>query len=390
MTNALDGPIYLGLFIILFIVQCILSTVHKKELWKHVGIGLGVTVGTAVLASIPFMYHFKSFVTGVAVNCPPSFLQNMRFGPVMLEGAEKCQHSPFWMVWLLWGFFFYCGGYLIYSLINKKKAIRKHLSIEGTQTEHLLIVLFVVSILLIIFPEFFYFKDIYPAHFRSNTMFKLGYQAFIMFSIISGYSIVRAMHSIRLRGTRIFLILLIPQLFLVSVYPLFSVRSYFDSLRTYKGLDGLAWLREQYPDDYSGIRWINKQQLTTHYSLPPVIVEADGESYTDYARISAFTGLPTIIGWPVHEWLWRGTYDVVAPRREDVRTIYTSDDIEITRDVLKRYDVRYIVVGGMEREKYPDMKEDKFAMLGERVFTQGSFSVYAVYPDVYSPLDNVQ
>jgi uncharacterized membrane protein len=191
----------------------------------------------------------------------------------------------------------------------------------------------------------------------------------------------------------VFFVFLVPLLVLVMIYPFFSVRSYFDSLRTYKGLYGLTWLMEEYPDDYNAILWLkteisNKQEaiskdgnvsrITYHASLP-VIVEADGDSYTDYARFSAFTGLPTIVGWPVHEWLWRGSYDVVAPRREDVRKIYESDDVEETRKLLETYHVQYIVVGVLERKKYPSLREDKIALIGKRVFTSGETAIYSVY-----------
>ena len=257
-----------------------------------------------------------------------------------------------------------------------------------TQHELTVVVFFFFSIALIIFPEFFYFKDIYPAHFRSNTMFKLGYEAFILFSIVSGYAIVRVIRD----KQKVFLMFLIPQLFLVLVYPIFSVRSYFDSLRTYKGINGLMWFKNQYPDDYAGIAWLNKQAISvkgkgvsefssTLNASPftlPVIVEADGDSYTDYARFSAFTGLPTIIGWPVHEWLWRGTYDVVAPRREEVRIVYESDDLEATRAVFQKYNVRYVVVGYLERQKFTNMNTEKFEVLGTLVFTQGTTQIYDV------------
>jgi len=66
----------------------------------------------------------------------------------------------------------------------------------------------------------------------------------------------------------------------------------------------------------------------------PVIVEAQGDSYTDYARISANTGLPTILGWTVHEWLWRGDYSVPAARIDDVRAIY-EDGLQTTINLLK-------------------------------------------------------
>ncbi len=142
-------------------------------------------------------------------------------------------------------------------------------------------------------------------HFRSNTMFKLGYQAFILFSIVSGYTITNFLaKSEKRRGIRrkIFFIFLIPQLFLVSIYPIFSVRSYFGELKDYKGLDGTLWIQVQYPDDWKAITWLNNNGSPTSPAArgaimtdSPVIIEADGDSYTDYDHFSAFTGIPTVV-----------------------------------------------------------------------------------------------
>ena len=368
MTNALDGPIYLGLFLILWTVTH-WATVTKWKAW----LGPAMVVGVTLIVSIPFLAHFSSFVTGLAVNCPPAFLANHKIGPLLFEGVEKCQHSPIWMMWLLWGFFIYCGTWFVWK-------VWKQTDTKNTQTNHLLTVFFIISILLIIFPEFFYFKDIYPMHFRSNTMFKLGYQAFMMFSIVSGYTIVKAVSE---RRHKIFLLFLIPQLLLVSIYPLFSVRSYFDSLRTYKGLYGLSWLVDEYPDNFAAIGWLNEHAICRIGDAScqnPVIVEADGDSYTDYEQMSAFTGLPTIVGWAVHEWLWRGSYDVVAPRRSEVQTIYDPGYLDNTELILQKYHVRYIIVGTSEWQKYPKLSLAKFASLGKLVFTHGQTSIYEINP----------
>ncbi len=367
MTNALDGPIYMGLFLILFMIHNSKFIIQWRTYWKQIASQIGIVPLAATLVSLPFLFHFKSFVNGIAVNCPLPFLANSRIGPIIFESIEKCQRSPVWMMWLLWGFFVYCGV----ALIIKKKF---------TQIERILIIFFAFSILLIIFPEFFYFKDIYPQHFRSNTMFKLGYQAFIMLSIVSGYAIVHFWTGQHARiARRIFFILLVPQLFLVSMYPLFSVRSYFGGLKRYEGLYGLTWLMREYPDDYQAIQWLKSHVGSgiTPMRLP-VIVEADGDSYTDYERFSAFTGMPTVVGWAVHEWLWRGSYDVVSPRREDVRKIYESDDVEQTRALLGKYGVEYIVVGSIERDKFPALNEEKFAKIGDEVFRSGETVIYEI------------
>jgi len=389
MTNALDGPIYLGLFLVLLEITFLKWKMVNQHMWKQRVIAWSTVIIPMVIVSLPFLFHFHSFVSGLAINCPPDFLANHKIGPFLFEGVEKCQHSPLWMLWLLWGFFIFCGIYFIATKIEhirlslKKRA---QLSMHLTQNDLVLVIFFIFSILLIIFPEFFYFKDIYPMHFRSNTMFKLGYQAFIMFSIMSGYVIVRTIVTIRSKTVKrnirltniIFLLFLAPQLFLVSIYPVFSVRSYFDSLRQYQGLYGLNWFMRQYPNDFAGINWLNIQVQHTPNATQLVLVEADGDSYTDSARYSAFTGIPAVIGWPVHEWLWRGSYDVVSPRREEVRTIYTSTSVEETTAVLHKYHVTYLIVGALEYEKYPTLDVSKFDLIGELVFTQGITRIYKI------------
>jgi uncharacterized membrane protein len=403
MTNALDGPIYFGLFGILFVLTN-WSNLTNLSNWSN----LGIVAGSLVLTSLPFLSHFKSFVNGVAVDCPPAALANAKYGPLLFETVDKCQKSPIWMMYLLWGFFWFCGAWLILSRIGRIRQIGQIGQIwqkNFSQTEKILVVFFVFSVLLLVFPEFFYFKDIYPQHFRSNTMFKLGYQAYIMYSLMSGYVIVTALSKMRqthfisqnehqstrsasqgtahdhsLPGSRFwFLLLLVPQLFLVSIYPIFAVRSYFGGLTHYESLNGLGWMSREYPDDYAAINWFNSSR--TPYITDPTrinLVEADGDSYTDYERFSVFAGMPTVVGWSVHEWLWRGSYDVVAPRKEDVRLIYESKSPEVTKSILDRYHVAYVVVGSLERQKFKELAEEKFSTLGKVVFSQGATTVYQI------------
>ncbi|OGG04239.1 hypothetical protein A2Z33_03755 [Candidatus Gottesmanbacteria bacterium RBG_16_52_11] len=410
MTNALDGLIYFGLFV----TGALFIPGNGKFRLKQIGATIAPAL-VAIPAVWPFLNNFSSFVSGLAVNCPPAILANRKIGPFLFETVDKCQKSPVWMMWLLWGFFIFCAVSLFLPALkqlipgwfgrNRSPAGRQT---HGNVMDKLLALIFLYCLGLIIFPEFFYFKDIYPAHFRSNTMFKLGYQAFIMFSLISSYAISTvifnkgiARSSGKKIGRVIFACLLIPQLFLVSIYPLFSVRSYFDSLKTWRSLNGFRWLREEYPDDAAGIAWLeahaedDMRRATVNpdcyifsdaRTIPrqlcsrtlPVVAEADGDSYTDYARVSAFTGVPTVIGWPVHEWLWRGSYDIVAPRREDVRVLYEDDSPAKTADVIARYNITYVFVGTLERQKFERLNEDKFRRIGRQVFSQGQTAVYQI------------
>lgn len=365
MTNAMDGPIYMGLLAALTLVFGWNKKGWKTEgWWLHRAKEFLPALAAFAIGIAPFVMNFKPFVSGIAVDCPPKILENSRIGPLIFETTDKCQKSPLWMMLILWGFFIFNGIALAYKKIHKNEATTKKL-LMGTA---------IVCLGLIIFPEFFYFKDIYPMHFRSNTMFKLGYQAFILMGILSGFTITQFLA--QKKKNQWYLIPLAPLLVLVLIYPNFAVRSYFGELKTYQGIFGLNWLTEKYPDDAAAIAWLEQ---TEPFPNQPTIMEANGDSYTDYDRISTFTGLPTVAGWTVHEWLWRGGYTPIANRAEEVRKVYESADIDETKAILTKYKVKYVVIGNMERQKYTNINEDKWGQLGKMVFNQGTIKIFQLW-----------
>ena len=101
------------------------------------------------------------------------------------------------------------------------------------------------------------------------------------------------------------------------------------------------------------------------------MVEAVGDSYTNFNAISVFSGVPTIEGWRVHEWLWRGGYESVSLRESDVREIYESRDSKKIAELLKKYAVGWIVVGDDERGMY-QINEIGLLSLGKKVFESGN------------------
>jgi uncharacterized membrane protein len=212
-------------------------------------------------------------------------------------------------------------------------------------------------------------------------MFKLVFEAFIMLGIASGYIIARIAAFLKSQKstqghvlTVLFFACSLMLLSLTMSYPYFAIMSYYGDLQTYRGLNGITYLSTKYPSDAKAIAWLNK-----NITDQPVILEAQGDSYTDYARVSANTGLPTVLGWTVHEWLWRGSYDVPAPRIADVQAMYTSPDLQQTKDLLKKYHVQYVFLGDLEREKYPNLDAAKFAKLGNVVYQNGTTKIYKLY-----------
>ncbi|MGH9364490.1 MAG: hypothetical protein ACRD1B_04385, partial [Thermoanaerobaculia bacterium] len=114
---------------------------------------------------------------------------------------------------------------------------------------------------------------------------------------------------------------------------------------------------------------------------PPgsVVLEATGNPYSEFARISSHTGIPTVLGWANHEGLWRGANREIDLRRQSVQSFYTQPEAPISAQILQRYHVTFVVVGEMERRTYPGAQRVADAPGLIAVF-EGPTAVYRVGP----------
>ncbi|HTE63457.1 MAG TPA: hypothetical protein VK631_24080, partial [Solirubrobacteraceae bacterium] len=155
-----------------------------------------------------------------------------------------------------------------------------------------------------------------------------------------------------------------------AVYPVagtYARKGGFDATPT---LDGLGWLRDRAPGDPGAIAWLND-----HAPAGSVVLEAVGPDYSTFGhgRISTFTGLPAVLGWPGHERQWG--HDVDA-RADEVAQAYSAATAAAAEPVLQRYGVRYVVVGPLERTDYGDAGAAKWAQLGRRVYAREGTEVW--------------
>jgi len=98
------------------------------------------------------------------------------------------------------------------------------------------------------------------------------------------------------------------------------------------------------------------------------MIEAVGDSYTETDFISAFSGTATVVGWRVHEWLWRGGYEAVGKRDEEVKRFYETVSDAERNEIIKKYNLGWVVVSAREKEKYK-IDEIKMRLRGEVVFS---------------------
>lgn len=341
MTNAWDFAVYGLVYAIFNFLYSLFTDTFASSLKFTLIHGILIIIFWYIF-NLPFSLNFTPMVEG------------LRFSDA---------HTPFYQLFILYGgFWLICLPFIIWFLLHLAKSKISKLS----NSDIFIFSLIIAATILVIIPEIGYIKDIYISDYRrANSMFKLVYEAFIIYSVVSGYIIVRLRKYFPLKI--FFVLIFVSQM----IYPYFAIKSYY-GFKNYQGLWGLNFLKNSYPDNFLAINWLN-----TNISGQPVILEAAGDSYTTYNQVSTTTGLPTVEGWIVHEWLWRGGYDQPAAREADVKKIYQSTNIVEARSLLQKYSVKYVFVGDKEREKYPDLNEKIFTDLGAKVvFESGLTRIY--------------
>ena len=220
-----------------------------------------------------------------------------------------------------------------------------------------LLLLIATGVLLTLGPEFVYLKDNFG--FRLNTIFKFYYQAWVLLGIAAIVGLDYLWREF-VDAARIAPVLATGgyglTFLLALMFPYYAVQS---RAVEYRGpaasenrlpatLNGLAQLQYFNQDEYDAIMW-----LKNNVDGNPVVLEATGGAYSSYARVSANTGLPTLLGWANHEYQWRGSSTPEPGMRDPViRDIYSRPFWENTGDLLNLYNVEYIYVGGLEMSAY--------------------------------------
>ncbi len=225
--------------------------------------------------------------------------------------------------------------------------------------------LIVTATLIFIAVEILCVNDAYSGKLeRLNTVFKTYVQAWVLLSF--GNSILLKNDT---RFLRLFAIVLIV---LLWIYPVGYIAT--KASHGFTGsLDGMEFTKVY--GEYNALKFLQK--------FKGVVLEYPGknpfESYTYSGRVSAFTGLSSVICNGGHELFWRyfnkTTTKILLERWNDVNKIYSSRDLNSVEDLLKKYNVNYIYVGYLERKNYNSTSLKKFEKL-KKIYDDGNVVVY--------------
>ena len=407
-----DLPIYVFIFIGAIFIQTRLRH-GGAGWWKGWGALSLITVVGVFLFYLPFYLNMQNPVSGILPwNGPDTrlfhylliwglflfigisfVLAQIRAGLRSISWRRACWVSlavlsP-WIIWAIvvlatggassvWGKLGHLAPLLIPLALTLLIIVRR---IAGGNTDKrsaiFALLLFFTALMLTVGCEVFYIDDVFGN--RMNTVFRFYYQAWVLFAIASAFALYYLHRNWKVSSVAARLAkfgwwgLLILFVICSLIYPIAATWSKTNAFSPSPTLDGLAWFKYSHPEELEAITWLNN-----NVDGAPVIVESPGNCYTDHSRVSTYTGLPTILGWEHHEWVWRGSNRDFAGRREDVDQIYQSEDLDQVETLLEKYGVIYIYIGRLEREMYGADVGEKFADFMDVVFENDGVTIYRI------------
>ncbi|HLA44325.1 MAG TPA: DUF2298 domain-containing protein, partial [Aggregatilineales bacterium] len=272
------------------------------------------------------------------------------------------------------------------------------------------------GLVLVVAPDFVYLIDNFGV--RINTIFKLYYQGWVFFSVAAAYGVYATLSGLTVLFTRrrelrdrevvlypppaewrlLYIAVVVVVIGMGLVYPLYAgrTRALVETGRLAAeqsreaclaaedieeedcgeprpiSLDGRSTAVS--PDEYTVIQCFMDLNPTGN----EIVAEApfNGGYQSTFGRVAMLTGIPNLLGWINHEGQWRGaSYDEVTEVQRDANgavidsreiqmdRLYRTTDWETAEEVIRRYGIDYVMVGGAERSRYSDtlIALEKFA-----------------------------
>ncbi|MEN8171297.1 MAG: DUF2298 domain-containing protein [Chloroflexota bacterium] len=250
---------------------------------------------------------------------------------------------------------------------------------EISTSDRFVVLLVVIGALTVLVPEFVFLRDLFG--YRINTIFKFYFQAWHLWSVATAYAVFVLWGKSSRSWKRIFRPMVVFLIGLTIIYPVFGYRSKTNNFNPSEWtLDGAAYIARSSLGESQAMAWLRDAPLG-------VIAEAVGGNYnTNYARMAIHSGLPAVLGWAPHENQWRGGYEEIGSRQEDIEHLYCTSNWDQAQHILSQYNIMYIVVGDLERVTYvagtqncPNgLTEVKFSRNLDIGYANGSVTIYLV------------
>jgi len=226
--------------------------------------------------------------------------------------------------------------------------------------------------------------ELISIHGRYIFVFKLHSSVWVMWNASAGFIIYYFRNKFKILKKVSNLLFFIVTLFLVIsctlIYLIITTYVETDKFRVsygrqYNTLDAIDYMNITFKPEYDAINWINKNIKGNHS-----ILEYPGSSYEFYPRPSTYTGLTAILEWVGHA--EQVTQENLNNVFDDITTIYNTTNNDDALKLLKKYNVQYIYIGGMEKRNYSPEGLEKFSIYKENyneIYNIEDVHIYFVY-----------
>jgi len=253
------------------------------------------------------------------------------------------------------------GPMVMLLLVNFPGAV-KNIKVRGSALAFVS-----AAILLILFCEFWYVDNRFPSPGeRQNTVFRFHYAAWVFLSLAvymtwPGRGKAKGRYIFSLAFVLFFFVVgaLLPGIIrMIRMRPLFTMD-----------------LRQALDKENSG-RIEASQWLFDHSSPDAVLAESAGDPYRLYATVSAMSGRPAVLG--EIDKVQNHAADILLVRRrlQDLHAIYL--DLPEAPEILKKYRVKYIILGLREMEAFPGCRREPLLRKHRMIYHSGFTDILQV------------
>jgi YYY domain-containing protein len=215
---------------------------------------------------------------------------------------------------------------------------------------------------------------------RMNTVFKFYLDAWLIFAAASALALPAMWQGALLPGWprgvwRAAFVVLLAAAALTGATSAVAVGRHDRARSPWPSLDGTAYLPLRHPHESEAIEWLNRRPGL------PVVAEAWGDAYGDFARVSMNTGLPTVLGWEYHVHQRGRSWPEIEERKADLARLYQSGDGAEVASVLRKHHVGFVYVGALEARVYGEVVRQRFEAwphLLAPAYRNDEESIYAV------------